>query len=119
MITRREALQVAAAAAVYGIADFPRAMAQQRLTQEQLLSFDHFGNITLLHTADLHGQLTPVYVREPSLNIGVGEGRGQPPHLTDGDFLKRFGIAPRSASASPAGRRRRPPGNARRAGEPR
>jgi len=99
MITRREALQVGAAAAALGIGNFSRAMAQQRLTQDQLLSFDHFGNITLLHTADLHGQLTPVYVREPSLNVGVGEGRGQPPHLTGTDFLKRFGIPARSASA--------------------
>jgi sulfur-oxidizing protein SoxB len=99
MITRREALQVGAAAAALGIGNFSRALAQQRLTQDQLLSFDHFGNITLLHTADLHGQLTPVYVREPSLNVGVGEGRGQPPHLTGTDFLKRFGIPARSASA--------------------
>jgi sulfur-oxidizing protein SoxB len=99
MITRREALQVAAATAALGIGGFSRAMAQQRLTQAELLRFDHFGNITLLHTADLHGQLTPVFVREPSRNIGVGEGGREPPHITGADFIKRFQIAPKSAQA--------------------
>src|SRR6185436_11879046 len=99
MITRREALQVAAATAALGIGGFSRAMAQQRLTQADLLRFDHFGNITLLHTADLHGQLAPVFVREPSRNIGVGDVAREPPHLTGTDFLKRFGIAPKSAQA--------------------
>ena len=41
----------------------------------------------------------PVYFREPSVNLGVGEARGQPPHLTGKDFLKRFGIPEKSASA--------------------
>jgi S-sulfosulfanyl-L-cysteine sulfohydrolase len=99
MITRRDALQIAAATAALGLADFSRAMAQQRLTQADLLRFDHFGNITLLHMADLHGQLTPVYAREPSRNIGVGEAGREPPHLTGADFLKRFGVKPRSAQA--------------------
>ena len=67
-------------------------MAQQRLTQDELLKFDALGNVTLLHVADIHGQLMPVYFREPSINLGVGEARGQPPHLTGADFLKRFGI---------------------------
>jgi len=99
MITRREALQVAAATAALGIGGFTRAMAQQRLTQADLLRFPAFGNVTLLHTADLHGQLTPVFVREPSRNIGVGEGRGQPPHVTGAEFLRRYKIPARSAQA--------------------
>ncbi|HWM48888.1 MAG TPA: thiosulfohydrolase SoxB [Xanthobacteraceae bacterium] len=99
MITRREALQVAAATAALGIGGFTRAMAQQRLTQADLLRFPAFGNVTLLHTADLHGQLTPVFAREPSRNIGVGEGRGQPPHITGAEFLRRYKIPARSAQA--------------------
>ena len=98
-ITRRELLQVGAATAALGIGGFTRAMAQQRLTQQQLLQFESFGNITLLHMADLHGQLMPVTLREPSQNIGVGENKGQPPHVTGADFLKRFGITPKSAQA--------------------
>jgi len=99
MINRRELLQVGAATAALGISGFSRAMAQQRLTQDELLRFENYGNITLLHMADLHGQLMPVMLREPSLNVGVGEARGQPPHIEGAAFLKHFGIKPRSAEA--------------------
>ena len=105
MITRREILQVGAATAALTLgggltrANFTRALAQQRLTQAELLQFDALGNVTLLHVADIHGQLVPVYFREPSINLGVAEARGQPPHLTGTDFLKYFGIAAKSAAA--------------------
>jgi len=101
MITRREILQVgvATAALMAGGGGFTRAMAQQRLTEVELLKFDALGNVTLLHVADIHGQLMPVYFREPSINLGVGAARGQPPHLTGADFLKRFGIPAKSAAA--------------------
>src|SRR6201994_3739919 len=103
MISRREVFQVGAAAAAgaaaNGLGPPGRALAQQRLTEQELLRFDAVGNVTLLHIADLHGQLLPVYFREPSVNIGVGEARGQPPHVTGKDFLTRFGIPERSAAA--------------------
>jgi sulfur-oxidizing protein SoxB len=100
MITRREILQVGAAAAALTIGGgFTRAMAQQRLSQAELLKFDALGNVTLLHVADIHGQLKPVYFREPSINLGVGASKGQPPHLTGKDFLKHFGIREKSAAA--------------------
>ena len=101
MITRREILHVGVATAALAAGDgtFARALAQQRLTETELLKFDTLGNVTLLHVADIHGQLMPVYFREPSVNLGVGEARGQPPHITGRDFLKRFGIAEKSASA--------------------
>jgi len=101
MITRREILQVSAATAALtaGGGGFTRAMAQQRLSEAELLKFDALGNVTLLHVADIHGQLLPVYFREPSINLGVGAARGQPPHLTGTDFLKRFGIPAKSAAA--------------------
>jgi sulfur-oxidizing protein SoxB len=100
MISRRETLQIAAAAvASIAAGGFPRAMAQQRLTQEELFKFDDFGNVTLLHFADLHAQLLPVIYREPSQNFGAGDSRNQPPHISGANFLKKFGIAPRSAAA--------------------
>jgi sulfur-oxidizing protein SoxB len=78
MITRRELLQVGAATAALtaGGGSFTRALAQQRLTENELLKFDPLGNVTLLHVADIHGQLMPVYFREPSTNLGVGAARG-------------------------------------------
>jgi S-sulfosulfanyl-L-cysteine sulfohydrolase len=103
MISRRDMLQVGVAAAAVatanGLGPLGRAAAQQRLTEAELLKFDGIGNVTLLHIADLHGQLLPVYFREPSTNLGVGEARGQPPHVTGTAFLRRFGISPRSAAA--------------------
>jgi sulfur-oxidizing protein SoxB len=98
MLSRRELLQVMAATAAvlpYGSGAF----GQRRLSAAELLQFDAVGNVTLLHIADVHGQLTPVYFREPSVNLGVGEQRGLPPHIVGKDFLQRFGIPERSAAA--------------------
>src|SRR5690349_17071026 len=100
MPSRRDVLQIgAAAAALLAGAPVTRTLAQQKLTQDQLFKFEPLGNVTLLHVADLHGQLLPVYYREPSLSVGVGEGKGVPPHLTGADFLKYYGIAENSAAA--------------------
>jgi sulfur-oxidizing protein SoxB len=100
MISRREFIQVAAATgALLGGSGLSRSFAQQKLTQAQLLAFEPLGNVTLVHVTDIHGQLKPLYFREPSVNIGVGEARGQPPHLTGVDFLRRFGVAAGSAAA--------------------
>lgn len=100
MITRRELLQVGAATAALTVGGgVTRALAQQRLTQDDLTRFDALGNVTLLHVTDIHGQLMPVYFREPSVNLGVGAAKGLPPHLTGTKFLTKFGIAPKSAAA--------------------
>jgi S-sulfosulfanyl-L-cysteine sulfohydrolase len=99
MLSRREFLQVTAAAAAIFPNVSTRALAQQRLTQAELLAFEPLGNVTLLHVADVHGQLMPVYFREPSSNLGVGEARGLPPHVTGKDYLTRFGIPEKSAAA--------------------
>jgi sulfur-oxidizing protein SoxB len=102
VITRREILQVGtAAAAVTGgtFGPLSRAFAQQRLTETELLKFDTLGNLTLLHVTDVHGQLRPLYFREPSVNLGVGEAHGLPPHVTGAAFLTRFGIPAKSAAA--------------------
>jgi len=76
-----------------------RAAAQQALTENDLLDFESFGNVTLVHLTDLHAQLMPVYFREPSINIGVGEAAGLPPHVTGADFLKLYDIEPGSPEA--------------------
>src|SRR5215213_9468691 len=99
MISRREFLQVAAATAAILPSGLTRGLAQQRLTQNELLAFEPLGNVTLLHVTDVHGQLMPVYFREPSSNLGVGEARGLPPHVTGRDYLTRFGIPEKSAAA--------------------
>ncbi len=102
MISRRDFLQVGmAASAIVGVSGFgnwSRLAAQQRLTQDQLLEFDTFGNVSLIHITDIHGQLKPVYFREPSVNIGVGSNKGAVPHVTGADFRKLYGISDGSPS---------------------
>ena len=102
MISRRDFLQVGmAASAVYGASGFGnwgRLAAQQKLTQDELLQFDTFGNVSLIHVTDIHAQLKPIYFREPSINLGVGDARGQVPHVTGADFRKMYGIADGSPS---------------------
>ena len=92
MISRREFVQVAAAVAAMVPANWSRSFAQQRLTQAELLKFDPLGNVTLLHVADIHGQLLPVYFREPSINLGVGEAKGLVPHITGRSLLDHYKI---------------------------
>lgn len=103
MISRRNFLQAAAAASTIvsaaGLGPLGRAAAQQRLTAGQIAQFDPLGTITLLYVADIHAQLVPLYFREPSINLGVGEAKGQPPHLTDREFREQFKIAAGSAEA--------------------
>ncbi len=102
MISRRDFLQVSmAATALYGASSYGnwgRLAAQQRLTQDDLLNFDTFGNVTLIHVTDIHAQLKPIYFREPEINLGVGPARGQVPHVTGSDFRKMYGIADGSPS---------------------
>ena len=102
MVTRREFLTAAGAAATLsggGAGSLGRLAAQGRLTQSELLRFEPLGNVTLVHLTDLHGQLMPLYFREPSINIGVGDAKGKIPHLTGADVRAAFKLRPKSPEA--------------------
>ena len=96
MLSRRDFLQVGmATTAIYGssgFGNFSKLAAQQKLKQEDLLDFDTFGNVSLIHITDIHGQLKPIYFREPEINLGVGSALGQVPHITGANFRKMYGI---------------------------
>ena len=103
MISRRDFLQVGMAASALvgasGFGNWGRLAAQQSLTQDQLLQFDTFGNVSLIHITDIHAQLKPIFFREPEINLGVGVNKGHVPHITGADFRKLYGIDDGSASA--------------------
>lgn len=103
MISRREFLQASvAASALYGVSGFgnwSKLAAQQVLTQDDLLQFDTFGNISLIHITDIHAQLKPIWFREPEFNIGVGDVNGLPPHVVGQDFIDMFNLTPGSRDA--------------------
>jgi len=94
-VNRREFLGALAAAAACGVPlDAARAQVAQALYNPP-----RFGNVSLLHFTDCHAQLLPIYFREPSANIGVGEASGRLPHLVGEHLLKSAGIAPGTAEA--------------------
>ena len=93
MLTRRDFLQVTAATAALLAQPGNLAAASKKLSQDALLEFDTLGQVTLLNFTDCHAQLTPLYFREPSVNLGVGAATGLPPHLTGKEILKHFGLA--------------------------
>jgi sulfur-oxidizing protein SoxB len=93
-VTRREFLHALALAAAAGLPVSARAAAQ-----DAFYDLPAFGNATLLHFTDSHAQLLPVWYREPSVNIGAGDGAGKPPHLVGARLLERFGLRPGTREA--------------------
>ncbi len=85
-----------AAAAGLPLAGGARA---QQAAAANFYEVPRFGNVHLLHLTDSHAQLLPVWFREPSVNLGAGTTRGQPPHLVGAALLKKFSIASGSAEA--------------------
>ena len=91
-MSRREFLRLLAMAGAAGIVP-----AQGRATAREaadLYSIPQFGNVRLLHFTDCHAQLLPIHYREPSVNIGVGDALGKPPHIVGEHLLSHFRIAP-------------------------
>ncbi len=50
------------------------------------------GDARILHITDVHGQLLPVYFREPNVNLGVGDAYGRPPHVVGKALLQEMGM---------------------------
>jgi S-sulfosulfanyl-L-cysteine sulfohydrolase len=94
-IRRREFLKAASVAALAGA--WP--LRARAVDSPSVYDIERFGNARILHITDTHAQLQPVYFREPSVNLGIGEMQGRPPHLVGGAFLDHFGINPDSADA--------------------
>src|SRR5205814_4662428 len=95
IIRRRDFLKATSALALSGA--LPRSA--RAVDLPSIYEFERFGNARILHLTDTHAQLRPVYLREPSVNIGIGEMQGRPPHLVGKAFLDHFGIRPDSADA--------------------
>jgi len=96
--SRREFLHFMATA---GMAGFNLTLPAQLVHAEGKSAYDlpPYGNLSLLHYTDAHAQLLPLWFREPSVNLGLGEWAGRPPHLTGEHFLAYNGIAPGSPEA--------------------
>jgi S-sulfosulfanyl-L-cysteine sulfohydrolase len=102
-LSKREFLQVLAAASAAGMGLSRWAHADAATAEAAL--YDHpplgrgAGQVSLLHMTDCHAQLQPIYFREPSVNLGIGDMHGQLPHLVGEHLLKAAGVRPGTALA--------------------
>jgi len=100
-ISRREFIQMLAVASASGLSLEALGSDKTAVGAKAggLYDLPRFGNVSLLHYTDCHAQLMPIYFREPSINLGVGPMRGNPPHLVGDAFLAHYGIKPGSRQA--------------------
>ncbi|MCW9025459.1 MAG: thiosulfohydrolase SoxB [Gammaproteobacteria bacterium] len=96
-LNRREFIQMMSMAAAAGMLPGCKdntmgAGASSAKAPRDTYDVPQFGNVTLMHFTDCHAQLLPIYFREPSVNLGVGEAFGRPPHLVGEKLLNHFGI---------------------------
>lgn len=97
-MSRREFLQVLAAAAASGLVLDSRAVLAGSLPANYY-DAPPAGNVSFMHITDTHAQLKPIWFREPNVNLGIGSMAGQVPHLVGEHFLKHYGIKPGTAEA--------------------
>ena len=98
-LSRREFTHLLGAAAVAGFGLGRGGHAQAASPYDAPPPYKGAGAVSLLHMTDCHAQLLPVYFREPSVNLGVGEQRGKLPHLVGDHLLKATRLAPGSPEA--------------------
>ncbi|AKC68738.1 thiosulfohydrolase SoxB [Pandoraea oxalativorans] len=97
-MNRREFMQVLAVAAAGGMALSHHETAAAKAAAA-FYDLPKFGNVHLLHFTDCHAQLLPIYFREPSVNLGLGEQANKAPHLVGDAFLKAYGLRPGTQDA--------------------
>lgn len=66
---------------------------------ENFYSLPMQGKARILHITDVHGQLNPVYFREPNVNLGVGAAYGRPPHVVGNKLLNYMNMKPGTAES--------------------
>lgn len=102
-LSKREFLQVLAAASVAGMGLARHADADAASAEEALYDVPPLGqgpgHVSFLHMTDCHAQLKPIHFREPSVNLGIGSMQGQLPHLVGEHLLKAAGVPAGSALA--------------------
>ena len=98
--SRREFMQVLAVASAGGMAlNHKDVLAGKPGAGAAMYDLPKFGNVSFLHFTDCHAQLMPIYFREPSVNLGVGDMKGRLPHLVGEQLLKAAQVKPGSAEA--------------------
>ena len=97
--SRRQFIQFMGIAGAAGMLPGCNFGSSDRKAPSDLYEMPKFGNVSLLHITDTHAQLNPVYFREPSVNLGIGQANGRPPHLVGHKLLEHFGVKPNTIEA--------------------
>ena len=101
-LNRREFLQMLAAASAAGFQLNNAYAADSKATiktPSNPYELASFGNVSFMHYTDCHAQLKPIYFREPSINLGIGDMKDVPPHRVGKHYLEHYGIRPGSMDA--------------------
>lgn len=77
----------------------PQQATATDVTPEELYNVPMKGDARILHITDVHGQLRPVYFREPNVNLGLGDAYGRPPHVVGRELLRQMGLQENSLEA--------------------
>lgn len=90
-MNRREFLEALAVASVAGM-----PIASRRVLagngRDSLYDVPPFGNVSLLHITDCHGQLLPTHYREPSVNLGGSSRRENGLPVVGEHLLRKYGF---------------------------
>ena len=98
-LTKRELIQLMGAGTMAGMSMGRFSEASAATAANGLYDIPKFGNVSFLHMTDCHAQLKPIYFREPSINMGIGNMQGNLPHLVGEHLLQVAKIRPGSAEA--------------------
>ena len=96
MMDKRTFLKIVAMGTA-GASTLPWLMQNVQANEMAKMPTDYYklpmkGQARILHTTDVHGQLLPVYFREPNVNLGVGEAFARPPHIVGKKLLEKMNL---------------------------
>ena len=91
-IDRREFLKLLSVGAAAGTIPWIYQYANAASLPKDFYKIPKKGNARILHCTDFHGQLNPVFFREPNVNLGMGDAFGRPPHMVGKKLLQYVGM---------------------------